>query len=39
MIEAPPVKKAPLLAGEDDLDLRSNQKNTEPFIEAIQFFH
>ncbi|KZR69024.1 hypothetical protein PMIT1313_01483 [Prochlorococcus marinus str. MIT 1313] len=39
MIAAPPVKKAPLLVGKDDLDLHSNQKKAEPFIEVIQYFH
>ena len=39
MIDAPPVKKAPLLAGEDDLYLHSNQKNLAPLIEVIQYFH
>ncbi|KZR78048.1 hypothetical protein PMIT1323_00495 [Prochlorococcus marinus str. MIT 1323] len=39
MIAALLVKKAPLPSGEDGLDLHSNQKNPEPLIEVIQYFH
>ncbi len=36
MIAAPAVNTAPFLAGEDDLDLHSNQSKSAPLLDANQ---